>query len=99
MIDTSKMVFVETPAERSPMVLVKGRLQILSEKVVNLDIPIAMDLVKEGMREEVWRYAYHDLIDPLMRLQRLVKIFVPPPHQEEAAAYCAKLNELLARKK
>lgn len=97
MIDTNKMEFTEVLADRSPMLLIKGRFQIHSESTVDTSHPIPIDAVKEQMREGVWRYAYRDLIDPLMRLQRLARMYVPIAHQHEVAAHCEKLNELLMR--
>ena len=99
MIDPTKMEFVEVPAENSPMLLVKGRLQILAETTIDRTEQIPIEIVKDRMREDVWRYAYRDLIDPLMRIQRLAKIYVPAEHRDELSVNCDKINSLLARLK
>ena len=80
------------------MVMVKGRLQIFCEIIVDENENIPRDAVKERMREDVWRMVYKELLEPLWKLSRLASIYVPPAHQEEVLALRKQLDELLTRK-
>ena len=98
MLDIAKMEFVDKPSERPDGVLIRGRLQIQSEFIVDRNEIVPMDVIKERMRDHVWRQAYHDLIGPIMSLQQLARTYAPYERQEEVEAFCKNINSLLNSK-
>ena len=98
MIDVGRMSFVERPGASGDLMLISGHLQIGCEMSVAIGENIPLNVLRERMREQVWRRAYGQLVEPIKRLEMLARRNVRSyPEQEEIMALCATLKGLLTR--